>query len=149
MVEAGCDLYLMPSRWEPCGLNQLYSLRYGTLPIVRATGGLADTVHGYHQETGEGTGFVFNDLTPDALASTIGWAVATWYQRPEHVAAMRRRAMAEDFSWRHEAEGYEQLYLDAYRRRRGHPLEGLVPASPPQGPLPASVARRRSRARRH
>ena len=144
-IEAGADFFVMPSRFEPCGLNQMYSLRYGTLPIVRATGGLADTVHGYHQESGEGTGFVFHDLTPDALASTIGWAVATWYQRPAHVQAMRRRAMAEDFSWRHEAEGYERLYLEAYRRRRGHSLEGFRPAPPAHGPVPASVAKRRRR----
>jgi starch synthase len=145
-IEAGADFFLMPSRFEPCGLNQMYSLRYGTLPIVRATGGLADTVRGYDQATGEGTGFRFHDLTPDALANTIGWAVATWYQRPEHVAAMRRRAMAEDFSWLHEAEGYEQVYLDAYRRRRGHPLEDERPATPSKGATPAPVARRRGRA---
>ena len=152
-IEAGADFFLMPSRFEPCGLNQLYSLRYGTLPIVRATGGLADTVRGYDQATGEGTGFRFQDLTPDALANTIGWAVATWYQRPQHVAAMRQRAMAEDFSWHHEAEGYEQVYLDAYRRRRGHPLEGHPTAAPAAaaarppggrpGPRHPGVSRRR------
>jgi len=147
-IEAASDFFLMPSRFEPCGLNQMYSLRYGTLPIVRATGGLADTVRGYQQETGEGTGFVFHDLTPDALAGTIGWAVATWYQRPAHVEAMRRRAMAEDFSWHHEAAGYERLYLDAYQRRRGHPLEGLTAAPVAQAPPPATVARRRSRGRK-
>ncbi len=126
-IEAGADFFLMPSRFEPCGLNQLYSLRYGTLPIVRATGGLADTVRAYDQASGEGTGFVFHDLNPDALADTLGWAVATWYQRPAHVEAMRRRAMAEDFSWQHEAESYHRLYLDAYRRRRGHEFTGGRP----------------------
>ncbi len=79
----------MPSRFEPCGLNQMYSLRYGTLPIVRATGGLVDTVANYDEATGGGTGFIFNDLSPDSLADTIGWAVSTWYDRPEHIEAMR------------------------------------------------------------
>ena len=145
-IEAGSDFFLMPSRFEPCGLNQMYSLRYGTLPIVRETGGLADTVHSYRQETGEGNGFVFHDLTPDALAGTIGWALATWHQRPGHIEGMRRQAMAEDFSWRHEAEGYEQLYLEAYRRRRGHEFGGLRPRPPEDhAPVPGSVARRRAR----
>jgi len=125
-IEAGCDFFLMPSRFEPCGLNQMYSLRYGTLPIARATGGLVDTVQNYVEATGDGTGFVFADLAPDALANTIGWALSTWFDRPAHVAAMRRRGMAQDFSWDRAAEAYERLYLDAYRRRRGHDFRGWV-----------------------
>jgi len=121
-IEAGADFFVMPSRFEPCGLNQMYSLRYGTLPVVRATGGLVDTVRPYREDTGEGTGFLFGDLSPEALANTIGWALSTWYDRPEHVLAMRRRAMAQDFSWDHAAEAYERLYREAYRRRRGHEL---------------------------
>jgi len=124
-IEAGADFFIMPSRFEPCGLNQLYSLRYGTLPIVRATGGLVDTVQAYREASGEGTGFFFSDLTPEALANTLGWAVSTWYDRPAHVEAMRRRAMAQDFSWDRAAEAYERLYLEAYQRRRGHPFRGL------------------------
>jgi starch synthase len=120
-IEAGADFFVMPSRFEPCGLNQMYSLRYGTLPIVRATGGLADSVRNYDEATGEGTGFVLNDLAPDSLADTIGWALATWYQRPQHVQAMRLRAMAQDFSWQRAAGEYRDLYLAAYERRRGHP----------------------------
>ncbi len=127
-IEAGADFFVMPSRFEPCGLNQMYSLRYGTLPIVRATGGLVDTVQSYDEATGDGTGFVFSDLGPDALASTIGWALSTWYDRRRHVAAMRRRAMEQDFSWNRAAESYERLYLEAYRRRRKHPFDGHVPA---------------------
>ena len=122
-IEAGADFFVMPSRFEPCGLNQLYSLRYGTLPIVRATGGLVDTVASYDEATGGGTGFVFRDLSPDALANTMGWALSTWYDRPGHVREMRRRAMALDFSWDAAAAAYERLYLDAYRRRRGHPFD--------------------------
>ncbi len=123
-IEAGGDFFVMPSRFEPCGLNQMYSLRYGTLPIVRATGGLVDTVRNYSEETGEGTGFVFGDLTPDALANAIGWALSSYFDRPHHVRAMRQRAMAQDFSWNGAAEAYERLYRHAYRRRRGHDFPG-------------------------
>jgi len=121
-IEAGCDFFVMPSRYEPCGLNQLYSLRYGTLPVVRATGGLADTVNNYDELTGSGTGFIFHDLNPGAIYDTVGWALATWYQRPAHIKAMQELAMAQDFSWEHSAYEYEQLYLRAYERRRGHPF---------------------------
>jgi starch synthase len=125
-IEAGADFFVMPSRFEPCGLNQMYSLRYGTLPIVRATGGLVDTVQKYDEATGDGTGFVFSDLSPDALSSTIGWAVSTWFDRRHHVEAMRRRAMEQDFSWDRAAAAYERLYLHAYQSRRGHPFRGWV-----------------------
>jgi starch synthase len=121
-IEAGSDFFLMPSRFEPCGLNQMYSLRYGTLPIVRATGGLVDTVENYDEPTGGGTGFMFGDLTVDALSNTIGWALSTYYDRPKHVTAMRKRAMAQDFSWDRAAAEYERLYLEAYARRRKHPF---------------------------
>ena len=119
-IEAGIDFFIMPSRFEPCGLNQMYSLRYGTLPIVRATGGLADTVINYDEATGEGTGFVFKDLTESAVAGTVGWALSTFHDRKAHFQAMRVRAMAQDFSWGRAAAEYERLYLDAYARRRGH-----------------------------
>jgi starch synthase len=118
-MEAGADFFLMPSRFEPCGLNQMYSQRYGTLPIVRATGGLLDTVQNYDEKSGRGTGFVFGDLTPSALFDTIGWAIATWYQRPEHVVSMRSAAMALDWSWTRFAGEYERLYAEAVARRRG------------------------------
>jgi starch synthase len=119
-IEAGSDFFLMPSRFEPCGLNQMYSLRYGTLPIVRATGGLVDTVSNYDEGSGGGTGFMFGDLHPDSLANTIGWAVSTWFDRPGHIETMRHRAMAQDFSWDRAALAYRDLYLRAYERRRGH-----------------------------
>jgi starch synthase len=82
-----------------------------------------DTVRDYVEATGEGTGFHFRDLTPEALANTVGWALSTYFDRPDHVRAMRLRGMAEDFSWDASAAAYERLYLDAYRRRRGHDLE--------------------------
>ncbi|MEM1215717.1 MAG: glycogen synthase GlgA [Bacteroidota bacterium] len=119
LVEAGSDFFVMASRFEPCGLNQLYSLKYGTLPIVRNTGGLADTVEQYNEQTGEGTGFKYEDNTPQVIASVIGWAVSTYYDRPEHLAAMIQRAMAKDFSWKQSAKQYEQLYRAAMRRHRG------------------------------
>ena len=121
-IEAGSDFLLMPSRFEPCGLNQMYSQRYGTLPIVRGTGGLVDTVANYEQATATGTGFVFWDLTPSAIADSVGWALSTYYQRPAHIDIMRKRAMAQDFSWDRAAAAYEGLYREAYQIRRGHPF---------------------------
>jgi starch synthase len=110
LIEAGADFFLMPSRYEPCGLNQMYSLAYGALPIVRATGGLVDTVKNFNQETGEGTGFMFNDLTPSAIYNTVGWAIWAYYNRPEMISAMRRRGMREDFSWKKSAGQYLAMY---------------------------------------
>jgi starch synthase len=112
LIEAGSDFFLMPSRYEPCGLNQMYSLAYGTLPIVRRTGGLVDTVENYDESSGGGTGFMFNDLTPQAIYNTVGWAVWAWYNRPEHIAAMRQRAMKQDFSWKKSAKKYTELYKE-------------------------------------
>lgn len=123
-IEAGCDFFMMPSRYEPCGLNQMYSERYGTLPIVRGTGGLADTVDNYYEPTGDGTGFIFYDLTPNSIADSVGWALATFHDRPHHIQAMRQRAMQRDFSWDKAAYDYNMIYLDAYQRRRGHPFKG-------------------------
>ncbi|MDR1432734.1 MAG: glycogen synthase GlgA [Puniceicoccales bacterium] len=110
LIVAGSDFFVMPSRYEPCGLSQLYAMAYGTLPIVRATGGLCDTVENYDEVTGSGTGFVFNDLTHGALYDTIGWACATYYDRRRHVRIMQRRAMGKDFSWNKSAKDYEREY---------------------------------------
>ncbi len=123
-IEAASDLFLMPSRFEPCGLNQMYSLRYGTVPVVRRTGGLADTVQNYVEADGSGTGFLFEDLTADALANTVGWALSTYYDRPQHFARLRRSGMLQDFSWARAADAYEALYRRAYRTRRGHDFPG-------------------------
>ncbi len=117
-IEAGADFFVMPSRYEPCGLNQIYSLRYGTLPIVRATGGLDDTVEQYDESTGEGTGFKFHEASAHALYYTVGWAVSTYYDRPQHYAAMQRRAMQQRFSWDESARQYEQAYLQAIQNKR-------------------------------
>ena len=114
-IEAGADFFAMPSRFEPCGLNQLYSLRYGTLPIVRNTGGLADTIEQYHQPTGEGTGFKFDDLNPQAISDTLEWAIDTWNNRRPHIDAMVQRAMSKNFSWEQSAKRYEALYMEAIK----------------------------------
>jgi starch synthase len=113
LLEAGSDFLLMPSEYEPCGLNQMYSLIYGTLPIVRNTGGLSDTVQNFNQETGEGTGFMFDDLNPQAIYDTVGWAIWAYYHRRSQLEEMRLRGMALDFSWKNSALQYEALYQGA------------------------------------
>ncbi len=105
----------MPSLYEPCGLNQMYSLAYGTLPIVRATGGLDDTVENYDEQNGCGTGFKFHAISGQALFDTIGWAVSTYYDRPDHYKAMQKRAMEKDFSWKNSADEYMALYKSISR----------------------------------
>ncbi len=117
-IEAGSDFFLMPSLFEPCGLNQIYSLSYGTLPIVRATGGLDDTIENYDPVSGAGTGFKFHHATGDALYHTVKWAVDTWYEKPEQIAAMRTRAMEQQFGWEDSARDYEKIYYYALGKRR-------------------------------
>ena len=118
-IYAGSDFFLMPSRFEPGGLGQLYALRYGSLPIVRATGGLVDTVECYDEQTGRGTGFAFNDLTPEALFDVVGWATWAYHNRPAHIDAMREAAMTARFSWVEATQRYLQVYHRALRLRRG------------------------------
>jgi len=117
LIQAGSDFFVMPSRAEPCGLTQMYAMRYGTLPLVRATGGLVDTVQNFVEGGAAGTGFVFHDATAGALANTIGWACATYYDRPQEMAALQQRAMAQDFSWRVSADRYVELYRWAVSAR--------------------------------
>lgn len=118
LIQAGSDFFVMPSRAEPCGLTQLYAMRYGTLPIVRATGGLVDTVDQFLEGTGQGTGFKFNDATAPALYNTVGWANATYYDRPDEFRQLRRNGMARDFSWRANASRYVDVYRWAIAARR-------------------------------
>ena len=113
LVEAGADLFIMPSLFEPCGLNQMYSMRYGTVPIVHTTGGLSDTVEPYNEHTGSGTGFQFAPADPMALHFGVGLAIATYYDRKEHFSALIDRGMAGDFSWERSATCYEDVYLRA------------------------------------
>jgi starch synthase len=107
-IEGGADAFLMPSRFEPCGLNQLYSLRYGTLPIVHAVGGLNDSIH----EGADGWGFRFDHTTPEALLAAVDRALKLFADKPQWEAA-QRRAMERDHSWGRAAEQYEALYKGA------------------------------------
>lgn len=118
-VEAGADFFVMPSAFEPCGLNQMYSLAYGTPPIVRATGGLDDSVENFDEERLAGDGFKFYQHTATALFDTIGWAAYTFYNNPAGLAALRKNGMAKRFTWEEAAVKYERLYREAIRRRRG------------------------------
>lgn len=122
LIEAGVDMFLMPSRYEPCGLNQMYSLRYGSVPIVHKTGGLADTVWNWNEHTGHGTGFVFENFDESGLAWGIQRALQVWGSgegahraRWQHI---QRNGMDLPFGWRHRIARYEALY------------EGLVPDAP-------------------
>jgi starch synthase len=109
LIEAACDFYLMPSQFEPCGLNQMYSLRYGTIPIVRATGGLDDSVIDYSQDPKKANGIKFHEYSPHALAKAIRKALAV-YERPELFRRFRRNAMKADFSWEKTVEEYVRVY---------------------------------------
>ena len=108
-IEAASDLFLMPSRYEPCGLNQMYSLKYGTVPVVRRTGGLADTVDAFDPRTGEGTGFVFEEFTAEALSTELSRALALYDDR-ESWQQLVQNGMAEDFSWARQGHEYVGLY---------------------------------------
>ena len=107
-IEAGSDMFLMPSRFEPCGLNQMYSLRYGTIPVVRATGGLDDTVVPFDAATGEGNGFKFEEYAPTAFLGSVGEALSV-FARPRTWSRLVTNAMAGDFSWAASAAQYEAL----------------------------------------
>ena len=118
LVEAGADFFLMPSAFEPCGLNQMYSLAYGTPPIVRATGVLDDSVENFDEASLTGDGFKFWSQTAAALYDTVGWAVWTYYNNPQGLAALRANGMAKRFTWDASAAQYEAMYQEALRRKR-------------------------------
>ncbi len=118
-IYAGCDLFLMPSHYEPCGTGQMFAMRYGALPLVRETGGLADTVENYDGAAADqGTGFRFQWETPDALLGTLIWALETYHQRRAAWQRMQERAMRTDFSWDRSAREYIDLYHEAVSRHR-------------------------------
>ena len=123
LIEGGADLFLMPSRFEPCGLNQMYSMRYGTVPVVRATGGLADTVRAFDPETGAGTGFTFHDYRSSAMLAALERALAV-YASPARWRALQQAGMRQDFSWDASAAAYVQEYRSVIERRSEADGEG-------------------------
>ncbi len=108
-IEAGSDMFLMPSRYEPCGLNQIYSLKYGTVPVVRATGGLDDTIENWDPHARKGTGFKFSEYSGEALLATIRTAIQAYADRDSWQALMRN-GMSRDFSWTASAKEYVRIY---------------------------------------
>lgn len=119
-IYAGADIFLMPSHFEPCGIGQMLAMRYGALPLVRETGGLADTVENYDNGNGEhGKGFVFQWEEPEAVLNTLRWALETYRDRKDAWQRMQKRAMETDFSWDKSAQEYIQIYQKAILKRRG------------------------------
>ena len=117
LIEAGSDMFLMPSRFEPCGLNQMYSLRYGTVPIVRKTGGLADTITDFVQEPDKGNGFVFQEYSVNAMLNALQNAIKAFNDRKSW-SKIQRRGMKADFSWQNSAENYVKLYQKLESKKR-------------------------------
>ena len=115
-IEAGADLFLMPSRYEPCGLNQIYSLRYGAVPVVRATGGLDDTVIDADVDAARGTGFKYEKYDAEQMLSAVGRAISAW-RDPARWSGIMRRGMQADFSWWRAAQRYGELYRETLKRR--------------------------------
>jgi starch synthase len=115
-IQAGADIFLMPSRYEPCGLNQMYSLRYGTVPVVRATGGLDDTIQNFDPQTQQGTGFKFEEYDGNALLECLRTTLKM-YQSENTWQTIQRNGMAKDFSWKTSAASYVTLYEAAKRSR--------------------------------
>jgi starch synthase len=108
-IEAGSDLFLMPSRYEPCGLNQMYSLRYGSIPVVHATGGLEDSIVDLIQNPASGTGFKFSAYTPGAFLHAVR-AALDLHAEPDAWRKVQQRAMVQDFSWDRAAREYLRLF---------------------------------------
>ena len=125
-IEGASDVFLMPSQYEPCGLNQMYSLRYGTIPVVRRTGGLADSVTHFDAATGVGTGIVFNDFDSGAM----NWALNTamdWYAQPALWDRIVQNAMRQDFSWQTQTNEYLKLFAELLQLDAAALIEGNVP----------------------
>ena len=117
LVEGGADLFLMPSRYEPCGLNQMYSMRYGTVPVVRAVGGLVDTVRPFQPKNGQGTGFLFSDYAPAALWDALQRALAIYRGSAKNWRRLQVNGMKKDFSWDRSAAEYVKVYKRALAAR--------------------------------
>jgi starch synthase len=115
-IEAGSDMFLMPSRYEPCGLNQIYSLKYGTVPVVHATGGLDDTIEEWNAALGTGTGFKFEGYSPLVLLEAIDRALAA-FQDKEGWQKLMRNGMGRNYSWEQPVREYAEVYEEVARRR--------------------------------
>jgi len=144
LIEAGADLFLMPSRYEPCGLNQMYSLRYGTVPVVRAVGGLADTVEEFDPRAGQGTGFLFQRYHADEMVAALRRALAV-HRQPTLWRTLQRNGMSRDFSWRASVDGYDRVYAEARERMAQQAGAEARPGAPPaaRGPAPFDPVERR------
>ena len=116
-IEAGADIFLMPSHYEPCGLNQIYSLKYGTVPVVRATGGLDDTIEKWDPVTGKGTGFKFERYSSLELWTSLQEALQA-YKDQTSWRKLMKNGMAKDFSWQRESKEYVKVYEGAMKLRR-------------------------------
>lgn len=116
LIEGGSDFFLMPSRYEPCGLNQIYSLRYGTLPIARRTGGLADTIIDYWSEGESANGFLFDEMGGEAIFKAVRGALDIYHHRPDEIQRLQTNGMSADFSWDTSAQHYLDLYRFAIKR---------------------------------
>ncbi len=117
LIEAGADIFLMPSRYEPCGLNQMYSLRYGTVPVVRKVGGLADTVEEFNPKTGKGTGFLFEKYSGQEMLKALKKAITVYKNRKVWLKLMKN-GMVKDFSWNASAKEYVKLYAKLLTKQR-------------------------------
>src|SRR5436190_18113100 len=124
-IEAGSDMFLMPSRYEPCGLNQIYSLKYGTVPVVRATGGLDDTIEDFDPLSGKGSGFKFAHYSGEAFLSAVKRAIAVYINKKAW-AQVVANGMAADFSWKRSANEYLELYREMARSPRA-PSAAVAP----------------------
>ena len=118
LVEGGADIFLMPSRYEPCGLNQMYSMRYGTVPVVRAVGGLVDTVRPFNPKNGQGTGFLFSDYEPAALLAALQRALDDLPRAGQAWRRLQTNGMKKDFSWDRSAAEYVKVYKRVIAARR-------------------------------
>ena len=134
-IYAACDAFLMPSRFEPCGLSQLISLRYGTVPIVRETGGLRDTVQPYNEYTGEGTGFSFANYNADEMMSCIWYAMQIYYDRKDEWNNIIDNGMAMDYSWNVSADKYIEMYRN---------LTGIYDEPTPEAPKKKAPAKKKA-----
>jgi len=117
-IYAGSDIFLMPSKYEPCGLGQLIALRYGAIPVGRKTGGFADSITEYNSSSGSGTGFLFEDYSKDAMIKAIEKALK-FYNDRDGWANMVRNAMSQDFSWNHSAKEYIAIYKKTLSENKG------------------------------